>query len=84
MGTIVFISSGLGSILLGGLMDQHGRKFVLFRTLLVAPIVHLMWLVYPSLLTIYFGLFLLGFQYSIRSSCTYVYTTESLLSKGKL
>ena len=84
MGTILFISSGLGSILLGGLMDQYGRKFVLLRTLLVTPLVHLMWLVYPSLLTIYLGLILLGFQNSIRSSSAYVYTTESLLSAGKL
>jgi MFS family permease len=79
MGSVAFISVGFGSILLGGLMDQYGRKIVLMGTLAVNPLVITMWLVYPSLLTIYFGLFWIGLCYSVRASCAYVYTTENLL-----
>ena len=84
MGTITFVSIGLGSILMGGLMDQYGRKTVLLGTMMVSPLVQILWLVHPSLLTIYFGLFWIGLVYSVRASAAYVYTTESLLSAAKL
>ena len=80
MGTITFVSIGLGSILLGGLIDRVGRRKVLLGTLIVSPVVHSMWLIYPSLTTIYIGLFLMGLVYAVRGSCAYVYTTEGLLS----
>ena len=84
MGTIAFISIGFGSIVLGGFIDSLGRKKVLVGTLLVTPIVQIMWLVAPSLLTIYFGLFWIGFCYAVRSSSAYVFTSEFLLQSEKL
>ena len=84
MGTIAFVSIGLGSIILGGFIDSHGRRKVLLGTLLVTPCVQMMWLIAPSLLTIYIGLSLIGFCYSVRASAAYVFTSEYLLSAGKL
>lgn len=84
MGTITFLSIGIGSIALGGLMDQYGRKVVLLATCAVTPVIQGFWLAYPSLLSIYFGLFCIGLCYSVRASAAYVYTTESLLSAEKL
>ena len=84
MGTIAFISIGFGSIILGGFIDSLGRKKVLLGTLVVTPIVQMMWLVSPSLLTIYIGLFWIGFCYSVRASAAYVFTSEYLLSAEKL
>ena len=83
MGTLAFVSIGIGSILFGGLMDQIGRRKVLLGTLIVTPLVQVMWLVYPSLLTIYFGLFWIGLCYAVRSSVAYVYTTEQLLPEAR-
>ena len=84
MGTIAFISIGFGSIILGGFIDSLGRKKVLIGTLIVTPIVQMMWLFAPSLLTIYIGLFFIGFCYAVRSSAAYVFATENLLSAAKL
>ena len=84
MGTIVFCSIAVGSLLLGGLIDQIGRKKVVFGTVAVMPIVQVVWLIYPSLITIYIGLFFIGFCYSVRASAGYVFTSESLLTSQKL
>ena len=84
MGTIAFVSIGFGSIILGGFIDSIGRKKVLLATLMVTPVVQLMWLISPSLLTIYLGLFACGFCYAVRASAAYIFATENLLSAGKL
>lgn len=79
MSTITFVSIGLGSVLLGGLMDQFGRKKVILGTLSVMPCVQIMWLLYPGLITFYIGLIFIGLCYSVRASAAYVYTSEGLL-----
>ena len=84
MSTITFVCVGLGSIFLGGLIDQIGRKKVLLGTLMVTPCVQIMWLNFLSLPTIYLGLILIGFCYSVRASAAYVYTSEGLLEYQKL
>ena len=84
MGTITFMSIGFGSILLGGFIDSIGRKKTLLGSLIVTPIVQIVWLIAPSLTTIYIGLFFIGLCYAVRSSAAYVYTTENLLSESKL
>ena len=79
MGVITFASVGVGAIMMGGLIDSIGRRKVLLATLAVMPVIQLLWLLFPSLPTIYIGLLLIGLCYSVRSSAAYVYTTECLL-----
>ena len=51
---------------------------------MVTPCVQLMWLLYPSLTTIYIGLCFIGLCYSVRASAAYVFISEGLLSSQML
>ena len=86
IGACFFISVAVGSLLLGGLLDKHGRKNVLLVSSLITPLVLFFWLSAPqfTLTHIYVGVSLLGLAASLRASGSYIYATESLLSQHKL
>lgn len=85
MGTLAFLSIGVGALVFGSCTDKIGRKKSIMFATGMTPILQLIllgWIpgVGPlSVMKIYFTTVLMGLSYSLRGSANYLYATESLL-----
>lgn len=73
MGTVLFIGYALSCVILPRLADVHGRKLVMCGFNFFHGLGSFIILTFPSLLSIYIGLFMIGISAAIRTTVCYVY-----------